>query len=170
MLLKSFRFVKEKKPAKENIDPSPKSINSKKDRKSSSKTIDEIVKSDMEQTDSQSQASPPAGPAEGYVVVTNLPHLQKIERLGEPAAELENFSKSHNITLTEDFVNIKEPLQEENSEESKWVNISPKKDSVYSTEKIRKLLLEQKMPKENLWRETLIKGIPDEWYFLYVLL
>jgi len=37
------------------------------------------------------------------------------------------------------------------------------KDKVYSPTKIRKLLLERKMPKENLWRNTLVKGIPEEW-------
>eukprot|EP00826_Nyctotherus_ovalis_P056434 TRINITY_DN7612_c0_g1_i3.p2 TRINITY_DN7612_c0_g1~~TRINITY_DN7612_c0_g1_i3.p2 ORF type:complete len:115 (-),score=30.68 TRINITY_DN7612_c0_g1_i3:865-1209(-) len=37
------------------------------------------------------------------------------------------------------------------------------KGEFYSPEKIRKLLLERKMPKESLWRNTLVNGIPAEW-------
>ena len=129
-----------------------------KDRKSSSKTVEEGC---TEQTDSQSQESPPNGLIEDYVFLPSVPHLIRFEKLGEPAAELDNFYKEHPIVLTEDYVNVKEGT-EDSTEETKWINISPKRD-FYSVKKIRKLLLEQKMPKSDLWRGTLVHGIPDEW-------
>ena len=70
-------------------------------------------------------------------------HLLKIEKFKDNESTTEKFvgglicDKSHN-------------------EESKHI---------YTADKIRKLLFAQKMPKDNLWRDTLIYGIPNEWYF-----
>ena len=117
----------------------------------------------MEQTDSQSGDSPPANLRENdFVILPHVPHLMKLEKLGEPAAELENFGKKLPIALTEDCMNVKSGFEEVN-EEAKWVNVNPKKD-FYTRKKIRKLLLCQEMPAGNLWRGTLVHGIPETWY------
>ncbi len=121
----------------------------------------------MDPTDSRGSDSPAGGPVEkDYVVLPEVPpvsHLRKYERLGEPSAELEHLSREISISLVGNYISTTDSA-EPVPEDKKWVDICPRKD-FYSDDKIRKLLLTKKMPtKSNLWRGTLIHGIPDEWY------
>lgn len=82
------------------------------------------------------------------------------ETLGEVSEEIDQYWAGISVIITADSVPVAS-----SPEDSGWVNITAR-PKVYDAGEIRGLLLSGTFPAKNCWRETLVRGFPEDMYDL----